>query len=103
MIRLTLPAAWARTNSADDEWIVTRPNFLTLMAGSADPSDPSHFTIPYRVNGVEDTIDGWLQGDGTLLRPRRGGPISYGSGTRTWELGVPASQPATDQSAEKPG
>lgn len=33
---------------------------LTIFAGQPDPSDASHFTIDYDLNGVRHTLDGWV-------------------------------------------
>ena len=44
---------------------------LRLLAGQADASDASHFTVRYTLDGREGVIDGWLKDDGTiLLEPR---------------------------------
>jgi hypothetical protein len=38
-----------------------------MFAGKADPSDDSHFTIEYVLNGTRCVIDGWLR-DESILR-----------------------------------
>ena len=47
-------------------------NVLRVFAGQPDPADPSHFTIPYRLDGQDGVIDGWLKDNGIELRPRAG-------------------------------
>ena len=47
-------------------------NVLRLYAGQPDPADPTHFTIPYRLDGREGVIDGWLKEDRIELKPREG-------------------------------
>jgi hypothetical protein len=42
------------------------------MAGQADPSDGSHFTIYYECGGKRHMVDGWLHdNDAITLEPRR--------------------------------
>lgn len=42
-----------------------------FFAGQPDPNDESHFTIDYEVDGIRNTIDGWLLDDDTVkLEPR---------------------------------
>jgi hypothetical protein len=49
-----------------------REGVLRVLPGQIDPADPSHFTIPYTVDGQAGTIDGWLKDDDKiLLEPRR--------------------------------
>jgi hypothetical protein len=59
--------------------------YLRFHAGTADPKDTSHFTIPYRLGDVAGTIDGWLRDDAIELRGREGqmGP------QLTWLLPAP--------------
>jgi hypothetical protein len=59
--------------------------YLKLLAGTADPKDPSHFTIPYQLGEMSGTIDGWLRNDAIELRGREGemGPQS------SWVLPAP--------------
>lgn len=46
---------------------------LRVFAGQADPSDASHFTIAYDLDGQPGVIDGWLNADGSVkLEPRVG-------------------------------
>ena len=47
-------------------------NVLRFSAGEPDPNDPSHFTLPYRVDGRDGVIDGWVKDSGVELRPRDG-------------------------------
>ena len=68
---------------------------LTVFAGQPDPSDPSHFTIPYTWNGTGGTIDGWLRAGGKIdLRPREGVARRHVSlDFEVWDL--PAAHAAT--------
>jgi hypothetical protein len=50
------------------------PRRLRLYAGQPDPSDPSHFTIGYDINGEAGTIDGWLENHDTVRFAVRDGP-----------------------------
>lgn len=46
---------------------------LRVFAGQPDPSDESHFTIAYDLDGQPGVIDGWLNSDGSIkLEPRVG-------------------------------
>jgi hypothetical protein len=46
---------------------------LRVFAGQIDPSDTSHFTIAYELDGQSSVIDGWLLASGTVrLKPRAG-------------------------------
>jgi len=45
-----------------------------IFGGQPDPTDTSHFTIAYAVDGVRGTIDGWLLDDGTVKLETRDGP-----------------------------
>jgi len=46
---------------------------LRIFAGQPDPTDASHFTIAYELDGVPGTIDGWLFDDDSVrLKPRVG-------------------------------
>jgi hypothetical protein len=50
---------------------------VRLFTGQRDPANLAHFTIGYDCDGKRGTIDGWLQGDDTiLLEPRA--PVSRG-------------------------
>jgi hypothetical protein len=59
--------------------------YLRVLAGSVDPNDPTHFTIPYQLGTRKGSIDGWLREDGMELRGREGeiGPQS------SWKLPPP--------------
>lgn len=46
---------------------------INLYAGQIDPSDESHFTIAYTINGKPGNIDGWLGDDDTVKLERRSG------------------------------
>ena len=41
---------------------------LQLSEGNADPSDESHFTIPYSIGKRSGVIDGWLTQDGNDVK-----------------------------------
>jgi hypothetical protein len=46
-------------------------NSFRIFAGQADPTDESHFTIRYEVDGKSNIIDGWLMSDDSVkLQPR---------------------------------
>ena len=63
-------------------------NMLRMYAGRADPSDASHFTIPYAIDGRASTIDGWLKPDGSVeFKPRGGRVVERHGGVRVWEIG----------------
>ena len=41
-------------------------NSFRIFAGQSDPSDPSHFMIPFESGGEKGTIEGWLQDDDVI-------------------------------------
>jgi hypothetical protein len=42
-----------------------------VLPGQVDPADPSHFTIPYTVDGKPFVLDGWLKdNDSLVIEPR---------------------------------
>ncbi len=45
-----------------------------LGTGASDPSDPTHFTIPYSFKGQTGTVDGWLRNDDSVRLVVRDGP-----------------------------
>jgi hypothetical protein len=46
---------------------------LRVYAGQPDPTDESHFTLGYELDGKPGTIDGWLRPNGSVvLEPREG-------------------------------
>ena len=51
--------------------VAPRPGRIKIFAGQPDPSDPSHFTISYELDGKPKTIDGWLNDDDTVRFNRR--------------------------------
>lgn len=59
-----------------------------IFAGQSDPTDPTHFTIPYDIDGKPGVIDGRLtDGDRLMLTPRAGRLDRWWSGTSyTWDL-----------------
>jgi hypothetical protein len=95
-LHLALPPTQARPNDEAKGWQVTHPVFLTMLAGRADPAKPSHFVLPYTINGVPGEFDGWLQEEGIVLKGRAGEPVVDVEGRLGWRLPVsPATQPAT--------
>jgi hypothetical protein len=66
---------------------------LKIHLGVADPSDPSHFSIPCDVNGTRLFIDGWLKDDGSVTLEWR----SEGSATAP-ALPSPAMSRSSGQS-----
>jgi hypothetical protein len=93
-LHLLLPPTAAQINGAGDAWVITRPVLFSMFTGTANPADQSHFTIPYKINGYDGVIDGWLHAAGPLLRPRTGSGSSFGGSERGWNMVVPpATQP----------
>ena len=88
-LNLFLPPTAARVNESGTTWVITRPALMTVFTGQADPNDPSHFTIPYCVNGQPGVIDGWLQPGGPLLKPRSGQAVNFAGSERGWNLAIP--------------
>jgi hypothetical protein len=66
-------------------WLARALAHLRLFGGSADPNDPSHFTIPYQFGTRKGSIDDWLRDDGIEMRGHEGemGPQS------SWNLPPP--------------
>ena len=60
-------------------------NRLRFFPGQADAADPSHFTIPYRLDGRDGVIDGWLRDDGVRLQPRAG-KLTFDDAEPAWDL-----------------
>ena len=88
-----LVAAPARQDSTAPAPPVDYGNVLRVFAGQPDPADPTHFTIPYELDGRGGVIDGWLKDDRIELRPREGRWV-YDNG-ETWTLTPPpATRPA---------
>lgn len=84
-----------QTGSPDDPPPVVKLDYgrtLRFFAGQADPKDPSHFTLPYQLDGKDGVIDGWLKDDGILLRPQTG-RMTFDNAETTWELS-PAAESA---------
>ena len=74
-------------------------NVLRFFAGQSDAADASHFTIPYRLDGRDGVIDGWLKDDGLHLRPREG-RWSFSASGEAWDLATgPATAPASRPAA----
>ena len=73
-------------------------SFLRIHAGQPDPADPSHFTIPYVLNGKPGVIDGYLRANGrVMLEPREGQFLRWSSANSyRWELpATPTTRPAS--------
>lgn len=79
-----LVAARARQGGVTVPQQVDYGNVFRVFAGQPDPADPTHFTIPYEVDGHAGVIDGWLKEDRIELRPREGQWL-YDKG-ETWRL-----------------
>jgi hypothetical protein len=47
-------------------------NILRVYAGQPNPDDASHFVIPYRMDGHDGAIDGWIKAGGIEMHPRNG-------------------------------
>ena len=93
-LHLILPPTSAQLNGAGDAWVITRPVLFSIFTGAADGADAAHFTIPYKLNGYDGVIDGWLHAQGPLLKPRTGDAVNFGGSERAWNMVVPpATQP----------
>jgi hypothetical protein len=59
-----------------------------IFAGQPDPSNPSHLTIAYDIDGKPGVIDGWLKdGDRLMLEPRVGRLTGWNSGSEyVWDM-----------------
>lgn len=91
-------AQFDREPSFDKPPPIDYGNVLRVFAGQPDPTDASHFTIPYRVDGRDGVIDGWLKDDGLHLRPREG-QWSYSDSGDGWRLPTgPPTEPFTGPS-----
>ena len=47
---------------------------VRILAGQADPNDPSHFTIDFAVGDQRGMLDGWLKEDGSVVLESHGLP-----------------------------
>ena len=54
--------------------VVENRRRVHLFAGQADVADPSHFTLPYDIDGQPGTIDGWLDAYDRVRLQVRDGP-----------------------------
>jgi hypothetical protein len=74
--------------------IVRSDDRLRLSAGSLDPNDPSHFTIPYTLNGAAGVLDGYLTASYTIAITPRSTVTTHGY----YEIPVwnPTSAPIPD-------
>jgi hypothetical protein len=61
-----------RSRSANEPGPVDYGNVVRFYGGQIDVDDPSHFTLPYRIDGREEAIDGWIREGAIELRPRSG-------------------------------
>ena len=66
-------------------------NVMRFYAGQPDANDPTHFTIPFTLDGRDGVIDGWLKDDAVELKPREGEWI-FDGGER-WRLTPPTTRP----------
>jgi hypothetical protein len=66
-------------------------NVLRFYAGQPDSGDASHFTLPYRLDGREGVIDGWVRDNGVELRARDGEWVFDGGDVL--RLRAPATRP----------
>jgi hypothetical protein len=77
-----LPAFWdsdtERLDIGDGSKIYTigSGEQLHLLNGIPDPSDSSHFSFQYDLDGSRGTIDGWLRDDGSIKMSLRDGPAT---------------------------
>jgi hypothetical protein len=63
-------------------------SLLRILAGQPDPNDPTHFTIPYVLDGKPGVIDGFLRANGrVMLEPREGQFLRWANANAYhWEL-----------------
>jgi hypothetical protein len=88
-----LPNGRALWQRGKDDWehgevSFSAVGFYRFYPGQPDPADASHFTIRYDVDGVPNTIDGWLRDNDTVeLIPRTGAAINRDPQGRevTWD------------------
>lgn len=88
---------WTKTDSWENGQVEIRPaGFFRFYAAQLDPTDPSHFTIDYALDGQRGTIDGYLKPDDQLdLIPRTGRIVGRTSnGDFVWN---PFAAPATQR------
>src|SRR5688572_1391261 len=66
-------------------------SILRVLAGQPDASDPTHFSIPYILDGKPGVIDGFLRANGrVMLQPRDGQFTKWeDANTYRWELAAP--------------
>lgn len=67
-------------------------NVLEFDGGGSDPSDPTHFTIPFTIDGKPCLIDGKLADDAFRLTPRAGHALPT-IGQPRWYLPAGADLP----------
>jgi hypothetical protein len=92
-LRLAPPDLTSVTRLTDGSHTAKRGPALTIYAGHADGADPTHFTIPYEIDGARGVIDGWVRNYELVMKPR--GIPKFDSSQQVWELDV--SPPATAQ------
>ena len=78
-------------------------NVLEFQGGTSDPDDPTHFTIPFTIDGRPGVIDGKLSDDAFTLTPRAGHALPTTEQPR-WYLPAGADLPpvVTTQPAGPP-
>ena len=71
-------------------------NQWRIFAGQPDPNDPTHFTIPYDVDGKPGVIDGRLNdGERAILTPRTGHLVSWPTESDyTWDFTPATTKPS---------
>jgi len=78
-MKIMSPATW-KNNIGEEgtnysfEVVLGMADKVRVFNGQPDPSDASHFTIGYEVDGQPGTIDGWLTDDGIVKLEVRDGP-----------------------------
>jgi hypothetical protein len=58
---------WNYVNFVDNFPSITDSHHWKIYAGQLDPSDPSHLTVDYQIDGQRHTCDAWLNNQGQLL------------------------------------
>ncbi len=95
---------WIIGPGGNDDWthgkVTLEPRGLfRFYPGQVDPSDASHFTIDYELDGQRGTIDGWLRENSVVeLLPRQGATVDRDPNgfTVTWDTTIkPATTPPT--------
>ncbi len=74
-------------NSGQLEMFLAPTDRVRLYDGQPDPTDETHFTIDYDLNGQRGTVDGKLANDGTATLTPRTGKLSVSGRTSRWSPG----------------